>query len=337
MKEQVESFAFDSGSYPGFGQRQTQQPRTGSSSLKTAEVKHAEAYDFKKGEKLSGDQERFVRNIFNGFAENVMIHLGALLQTKAQLSLGGIRQRSYHSFISSLPDPTLIFEFKIDADTKGLICLDMPLSFALIDKLMGGKGAALEEVRTFTDLEKAIIMKPANRIFSAYSESWKEVRKVESLFLNMEFNPMAVHIAIPSEMMVVISFLAGFAQTNGSLEVCIPFKYLKEVLPKSSYDEFLITRGTSSGASQIAPSNIITGVEAAKIPVIVELGRAELMFQDLLYLEVGDCIKLDTEVTSPMKLKVNNRTKFLGRPGIKENKMSIQITKVVTEGDEEFE
>lgn len=333
MREQFDSLSYDTGSkYSGHMQSQSR-----ISGIKTQDTKHAEIYDFKKGEKLSGDQERFVRNIFNGFAENVMIHLGALLQTKAQLSLGGIRQRSYHSFVSSLPDPSLIFEFKIDADTKGLICLDMPLSFALIDKLMGGKGAAIEEVRTFTDLEKAIIMKPANGLFTSYGEAWKEVRKVESIFLNMDFNPMAVHIAIPSEMMVIVSFLAGFAQTNGSLEVCIPFKYLKEVLPKTSFDTFLITRGTSSGANQIAPSNIITGVEAAKIPVIVELGRAELLFQDLLYLEIGDCIKLDTEVTSPMKLKVNDRTKFLGRPGTKEKKMSIQITKVVTEGDEEFE
>lgn len=304
---------------------------------RTSELKQIDRYDFKKGEKLSSDQERFVRNIFNEFAENVMIHLGALLQTKAQLTLGAIRQRSYHSFVSSLPDPTAIFIFKIDAETKGLLCLDMSLSFALIDKMMGGKGASLDEIRLFTDLEKAIILKPVNKMLTAYSEAWKEVRKVESLFLSMDFNPMAVHISIPSEIMVVISFQAGFAETNGAVDVCIPFKYLKDVLPKSSFDEFLITRGTNSGGSQLAPSNIITGVEAAKIPVIVELGRAELLFQDLLYIEVGDCIKLDTEVTSPMKLKVNDRTKFLGRPGIKENKMSIQITKVVTEGDEEFE
>ena len=60
------------------------------------ETKRAEVYDFKRGEKLSSEQERFVRDIFNGFAENVMIHLGALLQTKAQLNLGSIRQRNYH-------------------------------------------------------------------------------------------------------------------------------------------------------------------------------------------------------------------------------------------------
>lgn len=295
-------------------------------------------YDFKKGEKLSSDQERFVRNIFSGFSENVMIHLGALLQTRIQMNLSAIRQRNYHSFVNSLPDPTSIFIFKIDSETKGLLCLDFQLSFALLDRLMGGKGIPLDEVRPFTDLEKAVIMKPVDGIFQAYAESWKEVRKIDPEFLDLDINPLAVHIVTPSETMVVINFQVTIAQTSGSVDICIPFKYLKDTLPRSSFDEFLITRGTASGSSmQVAPSNIITGVEAAKIPIVVELGRAELMFQDLLYLEIGDCIKLDVEVTAPMKLKVNDKTKFLGRPGVKDTKMSIQITKVIAEGDEEFE
>lgn len=296
-------------------------------------------YDFKKGEKLSGDQERFVKNIFNGFSENVMIHLGALLQTRVQVDLVSVRQRNYHSFVNSLPDPSSIFVFRIDGETKGLLCVDLPLSFALLDKLMGGKGVPLEDVRPFTDLEKAVILKPVNKILDAYSEAWKEVKTVDAQFLEMDFNPMAVHIVTPSEMMVVINFQTYISQAHGSLDICIPFKYLKENLPRSSFDEFLITRGTSTNAlsAQMAPSNIVIGVEGAKIPVVVELGRSELLFQELLQLEVGDCIKLDVEVNSPMKVKVNDKTKFLGRPGVRDTKMSVQITKVVTEGDEEFE
>ena len=301
------------------------------------DVRTADRYDFKKGEKLSGDQERFVRNIFNAFSENVMIHLGALLQTRIQMNLASIRQRNYHSFVNSLPDPSSIFIFKIDDNTKGLVCIDFSLSFALLDKLMGGKGNPIDDVRVFTDLEKSVMMKPVNKILEAYGESWKEVKKIEPHFQEMELNPMAVHIVTPSEIMVVINFQVTIAQTNGSIDICIPFKYLKDNLPRSSFDEFLITRGTSAGSAQIAPTNIITGVEAAKIPLVVELGKSELLFQELLYIEVGDCIKLDVEVTAPMKLKVNDKTKFLGRPGVKDGKMSIQITKVISEGDEEFE
>ncbi len=110
-------------------------------------------------------------------------------------------------------------------------------------------------------------------------------------------------------------------------------------MPRASFDEFILQRTTQTTG---APSQAVTpifakGIEAAKVPVVVELGRAELMFQELLYLEVGDCIKLDVEVTSPLKVMINEKTKFLGRPGVKDAKMSVQITKVIAEGDEEIE
>jgi flagellar motor switch protein FliM len=69
----------------------------------------------------------------------------------------------------------------------------------------------------------------------------------------------------------------------------------------------------------------------------VELGSTELSFGDLLVLEEGDFIKLDQAITEPLRIKVNDRTKFLGRPGLRERKVSVQITKVLQEGDENFD
>ena len=78
-------------------------------------------------------------------------------------------------------------------------------------------------------------------------------------------------------------------------------------------------------------------LEQAKVPVSVELGSTELLFQELAVLEVGDFIKLDQEITKPLKIKVNDRVKFLGRPGVRESRIAIQLIKVLQEGDEEFE
>lgn len=299
----------------------------------------ADRYDFKRQEKLTNDQERFVRQIFNNFAENIMIHLGSMLQARVQMELVGVKQRSYQSFINSLPDPTTIFVFRIDPETSGLICIDFSLSFALLDKLMGGKGVPLDEVRYFTDLEKAVIQKPLARILEGYQSSWKDVKELNLQFMDMEFNPLAVHIVVPSETMVIVNFQAYIAQARGSVDLCLPFRHLKENVPKSSFDEFLLQRTTqmAQASSQTVTPIFAKGIEAAKVPVIVELGRAELLFQELLYLEVGDCIKLDVEVTSPLRVMINEKTKFLGRPGIKDGKMSVQITKLIAEGDEDFE
>lgn len=312
--------------------------RSGQGDSKPRQFGKTDKYDFKKGEKLSHDQERFVKQIFGNFSESIMINLGTLLQSRVQMELADVRQRTYNTFMNSLPDPTTIFVFRIDPETRGLVCIDFSLSFALIDKLMGGKGVPLEEVRYFTDLEKAVILKPLSKILEGYQSAWKDVKDFIPQFVEMDFNPLAVHIVAPSETMVVINFQAYIAQTRGSIDLIVPFRHLKESIPKSSFDGFFLSRtsGTTAAAPSVTPM-FAKGIEAARVPVVVELGNAELLFQELLYIEVGDCIKLDVEVTSPLKIKINDKAKFLGRPGIKQSKMSVQITKVLAEGDEEFE
>ncbi len=312
--------------------------RSGQGDSKPKQFGRMDRYDFKKGEKLSHDQERFVKQIFGNFSESIMINLGTLLQSRVQMELADVRQRTYHTFMNSLPDPTTIFVFRIDPETRGLVCIDFSLSFALLDKLMGGKGVPIEEVRYFTDLEKAVILKPLSKILEGYQTAWKDVKDFIPQFVEMDFNPLAVHIVAPSETMVVINFQAYIAQTRGTIDLIVPFRHLKESIPKSSFDEFLLSRTSiTPAASPSVTPMFAKGIEAARVPVIVELGKDELLFQELLYIEVGDCIKLDVEVTSPLMIKINDKTKFLGRPGVKESKMSVQITKVLGEGDEEFE
>ncbi len=297
------------------------------------------SYDFSSGDKFSADQQKFLQKIFQNFAEQTITMLAPLLQCRVILELGGnsIRQRTYQSFLQSLPDPTSLMVFRLDAETRGLICVEYDLTFALLDKLMGGRGQPLDEVRYFTDLERALLQKPLVKFLEGYAEAWKEVKELKPQLASLEFNPHAVHIAPPSEMMVVVSFQTTIALTQGSVEVCLPFKHLKTIVPRASFDEYLVSRQTQTAAAPSVTPHFTKSLESAKVPVAVELGRCEVMFQDLLGLEVGDQIKLNTPVGEPLRIKVNDKTKFLGHPGKRDSKLAIKVARVLTEGDEEFE
>ncbi len=295
----------------------------------------ADRYDFRQTEKFSQDQNKFLERVFGTFAEQSITMLAPLLQSRVDLDLHSIKQQAYQKYINSLPDPTTLVVFKVDTDTRAILSIEYELAFGLLDKLMGGRGVALEEIRYFTDLEKAVLGRPVLRFLEAYAEAWKEVREFHPQLQSTEFNPLAVHIAPPSETMVVVTFTTSIAQTQGAIELCVPFKHLKPVIPKASFDEYLIQRQMPT--PQVSPL-FPKMLEAARVPVSVELGRAEVMFQDLLALEVGDTIKLNTQIGDPLRIRVNDRCKFLGFPGAtREGKMAAKLTKVLSEGDEEFE
>ncbi|MGM9993047.1 MAG: flagellar motor switch protein FliM [Candidatus Bruticola sp.] len=300
----------------------------------------ASAYDFRKTEKFTVDQRKFLERVFVSFSESVITSLAPLIQSRFRLELMKITSRSYTSYINSLSGTTPMLVFRLEQDVQGFIDIDFDLAFALFERLMGGKGMPIgDELRDyFTDLEKAILQKPLVRMLDAYTQAWKTLKPVKPQFVSFEFNPMAVHIAIPSELMVIIPFQAEIAAASGAINVVLPFRYLRDCLPKGSYDEFKLTQGVKAGAPQQAMTPfLVDGVQNAKVPITVSLGRAELLFQELLSLERGDTIRLDTEISQPLRVKVNNKTKFLGHPGTKDSKLACKISRVLQDGDEEFD
>lgn len=294
-------------------------------------------YDFRRTEKFTSDQNRFLQKIFSDFAESTVQKLAPLLKSRYNMELISIKTRSYHSYLNSLPDPTPVLVFGINETVSGFLDVDFELAFSLFERLLGGRGGPPpENLRPFfTDLEKTILKIPFLKILASYGEAWSDVQKIEPKFQSLEFNPNAVYICSPSEIMVVTSFQVDLAQSRGLLSLCVPFKHLKEIIPKKSFDTWTHTTNLNlpSDGSIVFPETI----HNAKVPVSLSLGRAELLFQELLTIEVGDTIRLDREITEPLKVKVNDHTKFFGQPGIKDGRIATKIVKVLEEGDDEYD
>jgi flagellar motor switch protein FliM len=305
----------------------------------------ANPYDFRQTEKFTADQNRFLNKLSVSFAENVVTQMAPLLQVRFNMELLRFQLRAYSNYLNNLPDPSPMLVFRLDGESQAFLDFDFDLTFAIFEKLMGGRGLPpREEARGYlTDLERAILRRPLSRILAAYGAAWKEFKPVEPQWESLELNPNAVYLYPPGETMVVSAFQVDLGQTKGIVNAVVPFRYLKASIPKSSYDEFVLTKsGTNLGAGGTNPMASVTPIFAtkiggAKVPVSMALGRAELLFRDLLTIEVGDTIRLDTEIREPLRIKVNGRTKFRGFPGVKEGKLAARVSQVLEEGDEEYD
>src|SRR5690606_3646062 len=99
-------------------------------------------------------------------------------------------------------------------------------------------------------------------------------------------------------------------------------------LPKLSSQQWL-----SSMVKTNAPTKdkIKQNLDTVRIPVIAELGRATLPISELLNLQVGDVIGIET---GKLQVKAAQLTRFLGNPGIQKGHYAVQIDQVIeTEGD----
>ncbi len=65
--------------------------------------------------------------------------------------------------------------------------------------------------------------------------------------------------------------------------------------------------------------------------IVVKLGEANIQVRDLMNLEVGDIIQLDTDATMPLNVMVEGIPKFKGIPGLLRGNRAIRITESMFE------
>jgi len=291
-------------------------------------------YDFTKSEKLGLEQERYFEKILIHFAELVSALLISHLHLRVQVKWENIDYVSYEVYTHSLVEPSALNIFSIeDFNVRGIFFTEFPMCLSIVDRILGGKGQSVSEENRLTEIEEVVFFRIVQKLLLQFVESFKEIKEISIKPEKMEFNPQAVQIYSPSEPMVISNFRIRVGDMPGDIKLCLPLRFLKPIIPKVKASD-LLPKSTVNMASKIAPSPFL--IESARIGIVVELGKSELMFQDLVNIGVGDVVRLDTLIENPLRIKIEHKTKFLGRPGVKDKKVSIQICKVVQEGDEEF-
>jgi len=222
----------------------------------------ANPYDFRQTEKFTTDQNRFLNKLSVSFAENVVTQMAPLLQIRFNMELLRFQLRAYSNYLNNLLDPSPMLVFRLDGEFQAFIDFDFDLTFAIFEKLMGGRGLPpREDARGYlTDLERAILRRPLSRILAGYGQAWKEFKAVDPQWESLELNPNAVYLYPPGETMVVSAFQVDLGQTKGIVNVVVPFRYLKASIPKSSYDEFVLTRSANSNTIGGGGSNPLASV-----------------------------------------------------------------------------
>lgn len=297
-----------------------------------------EVYDFTKGEKLSADQVRFYNKIMDHFAELITALLTSHLHLKSYVKYEKTSFLGYEVLIHSFVEPSAIIAFEIEREGfKGLLYMEFVLCQAIIDRLLGGKGCPLSEVSHLTEIEKVVYIRLIQRVMEAFSEAFKPIRQVNLKVESMKTSPLAIQIYPPKESMAVAELRGRVEDIPGDIKLVLPLAFLKPIVPKAKTVKASIPGDTNVSNIPIPVDFLQKRLETSLVPVIVEMGRTELTFGEVAALEVGNIIRFNTELSAPLKIRVGDKLKFLGRPGVKDRKISVQVSKIIQEGEEEYE
>lgn len=292
-------------------------------------------YDFKRPDKFSKDQIRTFHMLHENFARLLNTYLSAHLRAIVHVDVASVDQLTYEEFIRSLSTPSVIGVFQMPP-LKGNVIMEFNpnIVFSIIDRMFGGTGLTNIKPRALTDIEEAIMRRVISKALVCFRDAWKQVIDTQPRLETIESNPQFTQIVPPNDMVVIVTLKTRIGQAEGLINICIPYLVLEPIMSKLTTTFWVASSMAKKSANE--HTNLLQKkLEQTLIPISVQLGQASVTVRELLELEVGDVLPIDTKISDDLSMLIGLREKFKCKPGVVGNKLAVQITQVIGKGDED--
>lgn len=295
--------------------------------------KQVKNYDFKRPAKFSKEHLRTLEIIHEHYGRLLATNLPVYLRKNIQVSVASSETVTFSEFTNALSNPVILGIINFQP-LGGSIILDLAanLGFAMIDRMLGGKGMPLEKNRDFSEIEMTIIEKLMIIAIQLMREPWRNVLEVTPMLERIETNPQFAQIIAPNEMIAIVTLNMKIGDVEGFMNVCLPYFTLESVMDKLNTKYWFSTmKDVGNEDYEVYIESLIKHVD---IPIRVVMGYSSISVSDFIGLTVGDIIRLDSNVDSELDVFVGNIRKFTAVPGTEKDKYAARITKIIKEEEE---
>lgn len=286
-------------------------------------------YDFRRPDKFSKEHLRALQTIHENFARAAASSLSSYLRTGVQVRLSSVEQAVYGEYMQQLASPTVINIVSAEPLQGRLIMeVNFGLAFALIDRLLGGRGLIVQKAREATDIELALLQTLMKTILGSLREAWRNMIAVDMSLDDLVFSPEIAQTALPSDVGALLLFELQIGEASNTISLFIPYTMLEPIMGKLSAQMWF-----SSGRKDVSASwdEIRRQLEKVELPIAVNLGGTTVSIRELLGLQKGNVIRLDTSPKQELRVLVGGKPKFKSRPGRVGRTLAVAITQVLRE------
>ncbi len=300
---------------------------------KNKEEKQIKNYDFARPAKFSKEHLRTLEIIFEHFARLMATNLPAYLRKSVTVDVLSSEVVIYSEFSNALSNPMLLGVIGMQP-LSGNVIMEMAsnLGYAVVDRLLGGNGVALEKAREFSEIELSILERIFSICVNLLQEPWKNVVSISPRLERIETNSQFAQIISPSETVAIVTLDIKIGDVEGLMNICLPFDTLEPVIDKLNTKYWFASMKDKDDGSY--EDVIESAISRAQIPIKALLGTSKISVSDFANLQIGDIIKIDKKVDEELVVYVGNMKKFMALPGYSEDKYAVRVTEVIREESE---
>jgi len=293
-------------------------------------------YDFKSPQKFSKDHLRTLELIHDNYGRLISSYLTAQLRNNVKVKIESIQQITYDEFIHSIPNPTVLTVFRMPPLSGSILFETNPaFAFQVIDILLGGMGTRKVKIKEFSDIDKNILKKVNAGLISNLKLAWEDVLEVEPEIEALETNPALNQTLAPNEPVALITFSVEMSNNTTFINMCIPYLSIEKVLDKLVVQYWF--RENDEEIVNESRNKLKTRLNIVEVPITGMLGSTNITVNEFLQLTEGDVITLDNLSDSPVKVFVEDRLCYSGKPGIIGKNRGIEIIDIIDKDVENYE
>lgn len=298
-------------------------PETPADDAARERKKRVVPYNFRRPDRLSKEQVRSLYLLHDLYAHSLSSSLPLFMRAVSEVNLISVEQQSFADYMKGLPDPTTIFSVAANG-LRGIFVIELNTSIALpiVDRMLGGEGQTLKDLRGATELELSIIEGFLKIITDGYCEAWSQTVQFEAEIVGSETHPQLVQIVAPNEVVVTAVYQIQIGEAQGLMSFCLPVAMLEPVIEKFSQNSQTAGDKTSPEATH----QLLKTLSNVRFNVATELEKTPAAVADLMDLAVGDVIRTNHRVEKPVNLTINGVVKFTGRLAALDQKLVVQLT-----------
>lgn len=300
--------------------------------IQETEEKPVKDYDFKRPVKFSKEHLRTLEIIFEHYGRLLATNLQVYLRKNVQVSVNSSETVTFLEFSNALSSPVILSIINF-APLSGNIIMELSLNtgYAIIDRMLGGQGTALERAKDFSEIEMAILEKILVVCMQLLREPWKNVVEINPVLDRIETNPQFAQIIAPSDMIAIVTLNIKIGDVEGMMNICLPYFTLEDIMDNLNTKFWYSTMQDASDEDY--QEHLESLVKRVSVPLRAVLGTSSISVNDFMNLQLGDIIRLDSEINGDLTVYVGNIKKFTAVPGSSKDKYAVQVTSVL--GEEE--
>jgi flagellar motor switch protein FliM len=288
-------------------------------------------YNFRRPDRVSREQMRSLHFMHDRFARNFSSSLSAYLRTITEVNLVSVEQLSYQEFLLSVPDPTCFNAISIKP-LEGALALEVnpTLVFPIIDKMLGGPGEPLKQLRTMTDIEQSIFDGVLKLVLEDLREAWRGIVDLDFRIQARETSPQLIQIVAPNEVVLLVVFEVKMGPVTGMINLAIPSIILEPISTK--FDQEMFT-GYKKSSTYEEARLLLASLKRCGMEAAAEIRGTNLSMEEVLQLRAGDLIPLAKRFDAELDLCVDGIPRFVGLVALNPNgKRVFQVTGSRSEG-----